>query len=112
MEWSERWLGRIITTGYVLAETGSLLSRRDDRPAFVDLLRQLQSDPLVLIAPASRALFRDGFELFAARPEKEWSLVDCISFAIMRQRRLNDALTADHHFTQAGFRALLIGDRP
>jgi predicted nucleic acid-binding protein len=44
--------------------------------------------------------------LFAARPDKDWSLVDCISFVVMKQRRLKDALTTDRHFEQAGFRAL------
>jgi hypothetical protein len=48
-----------------------------------------------------------GFDLFASRPDKEWSLVDCISFVVMQQRRLKEALTTDHHFIQAGFRAML-----
>jgi hypothetical protein len=39
--------------------------------------------------------------------DKEWSLVDCISFAVMKQRKIKEALTADHHFVQAGFRAIL-----
>ena len=112
VEWSEHWLGRIVTTEYVLVETGSVLSRPGDRRTFVNLVRDLQSDPLVQIAPASRAMFRAGFDLFTARPDKEWSLVDCISMAFMKQRRLKDALTADHHFVQGGFRALLGGDRP
>lgn len=61
------------------------------------------------IVPASQALFRSGFDLFARRPDKEWSLVDCLSFVVMKQRRLKDALTTDHHFEQTGFRALLRG---
>jgi len=47
---------------------------------------------------------------FAARPDTEWSLVDCLSFVVMKQRRLTQALTTDHHFAQAGFRALLRED--
>jgi predicted nucleic acid-binding protein len=39
--------------------------------------------------------------------DKEWSLVDCISFVVMTDRKLTDALTGDHHFEQAGFNALL-----
>ena len=74
------------------------------------LLRELQSDRLVQIVPASKILFRDGIDLFAARSDKEWSLVDCISFEVMAELALTDALTADHHFEQAGFRALLRGD--
>ena len=42
------------------------------------------------------------------RPDKEWSLTDCISFEVMAELGLTEALTADHHFEQAGFRALLV----
>ena len=109
VEWSERWQGRIITTEYVLVETGCMLSRLADRAAFVNLVHGLQADPLVRITPASRALFRAGFDLFASRRDKEWSLVDCISIVVMKQRRLTEALTTDRHFVQTGFRALLTG---
>jgi uncharacterized protein len=42
-----------------------------------------------------------------SRRDKEWSLTDCISFVVMKERGLTEALTADHHFEQAGFKALL-----
>jgi len=80
VEPSASLVGRIITTEYVLVETGGMLSRPQDRPAFLNLVRDLESDPAVQILPASPALFRAGFDLFAHRPDKEWSLVDCISF--------------------------------
>jgi predicted nucleic acid-binding protein len=107
IELSASLVGRIITTECILVETGGMLSRPEDRPAFVNLVRDLVSDPSVHIVPAARRLFRAGFDLFAARADKEWSMVDCISFAVMRQRRLKEALTTDRHFVQAGFRALL-----
>jgi predicted nucleic acid-binding protein len=100
-------LGRIFTTEYVLVETASMLCQGVDRDAYVELVRDLESDPSVKIIPASGRLFRAGFEMFAARPDKEWSLVDCISFVVMKQGRLEEALTTDRHFVQAGFRALL-----
>ena len=46
--------------------------------------------------------------LFEARADKEWSLTDCISFVVMTEQRIADALTTDHHFIQAGFNALLL----
>jgi predicted nucleic acid-binding protein len=48
-----------------------------------------------------------GLSLFSRRTDKEWSLTDCISFAVMQQRNITDALTTDHHFKQAGYTALL-----
>jgi len=53
----------------------------------------------------SFVVYQAGFDLFAARPDKAWSLTDCISFAVMTERGLSEALTADQHFEQAGFRA-------
>jgi uncharacterized protein len=48
-----------------------------------------------------------GLNLFAARPDKEWSLTDCISFAVIEPRGISDALTGDHHFEQAGFQCTI-----
>ena len=107
VELSARLLGPIITTEYVIVETEGLLCRPQDRPACVNLVRDLHSDPAVQIVPASKGLFQAGFDLFAARPDKEWSLVDCISMVVMKQRRLRETLTTDRHFVQAGFRSPL-----
>jgi len=52
-------------------------------------------------------LFADGFGLYQGRPDKEWGLVDCVTFVVMKKRGITEALTADEHFEQAGFQALL-----
>ena len=64
-------------------------------------------NPQVKLIPPDVALFDAGVQLFANRPDKEWSLTDCISFVVMQQEGITQALTADHHFEQAGFQALL-----
>lgn len=46
--------------------------------------------------------------LYQSRSDKTWGLTDCISFVVMQQHNLTDALTADRHFIQAGFRALML----
>ena len=56
---------------------------------------------------ATSELFERGLALYNARPDKEWSLTDCISFVVMADEGLTDALTGDRHFEQAGFTALL-----
>jgi hypothetical protein len=76
----------------------------------VDTLGVLRKRRAVQIVPASTVLMDDGLDLFAKRPDKGWGLSDCISFVVMRRDGLRDALTADHHFEQAGFRALLRTD--
>ena len=61
----------------------------------------------VEIVPASRELFNRGCALFAQRPDKAWSLTDCLSFVTMQEHGLKNALTADQHFEQAGYRRLM-----
>ena len=107
VEWSEKILGRQVVTEYVLVELASALSRVRDRHLYVPFVEHLLAQENTDFVPASRDLFRRGLALFAKRPDKDWSLVDCTSFVVMRQRRLSDALTLDHHFEQAGFRVLL-----
>ncbi len=53
-------------------------------------------------------LLQSGWRLYGERLDKDWSLTDCMSFAVMKRAGLSEALTADHHFLQAGFRALLL----
>ncbi len=97
----------IVTTAWVLTELADGLSRSIFRTTFSVILDQLGSDPRDTIVPASDDLFDAGCELYNARDDKQWSLTDCISFVVMRELGLTDALTGDHHFEQAGFRPLL-----
>ena len=60
-----------------------------------------------IIVPASRELFQRGVELFTQRPDKDWSLTDCPSYVVMKEQDIEDALTTDPHFEQAGFTVLL-----
>jgi hypothetical protein len=91
----------------VLTELANSLSKRISRNGFVQTLSKLRSDPTVVIVGPESSLFDAGIDLYAARHDKDWSLTDCISFVVMRQRSITDALTGDHHFEQAGFRAVL-----
>ena len=98
---------RVITTEYVLLEVATFFCEAPNRGVFLDLLQALQNDPEITVLPASADLWKRGIALFAARPDKDWSLTDCISVVVMQERNINDALTADHHFEQAGFVAQL-----
>lgn len=98
---------RLVTTAWVLIELANSLSRRAHRQKFLTTLERLRSDPGVLIIDPEPALYEAGIHLYAAQSDKDWSLTDCISFVVMERRGITNALTGDHHFEQAGFRALL-----
>lgn len=97
----------LVTTAWVLTEVADGLAETPGRTVFASLVSDLESDGQSEIVPASPALWRRGIDLYSRRPDKEWSLTDCISFVVMAERGIVDALTADHHFEQAGFHALL-----
>ncbi len=97
----------VLSTDFILLELGNALSAVRERELFARLVPHLRSHPNVRIVPASRELLDRGFELFSRRADKDWSLTDCTSFVVMREEGLTDALTTDHHFEQAGFKALL-----
>ncbi|MCG3125805.1 MAG: hypothetical protein CHACPFDD_00632 [Phycisphaerae bacterium] len=98
---------RVVTTTWVLTEVGDGLAAPHARGSFVALLRLLRSHATVEIVPASDTLFDRGCRYFEERPDQSWSLTDCISFVVMAERGLREALTSDRHFEQAGFVALL-----
>ncbi len=102
---------RLVTTQAILLEIGNALSRQRYRRAAIALLRSLQSDPKVEIVPLSEANYTQAFQLFSRRLDKEWGLVDCLSFVTMQNRGITAALTTDDHFRQAGFQVLLRKDR-
>ena len=97
----------LVTTEFVLTEVGDAMSQPENRARFTRLLALLRSQPDAEIVPASTTLFQRSCELHGARPDKEWSLTDCTSFALMKDRGIAAALTCDHHFAQAGFQTLM-----
>ena len=97
----------IATTQWILAELGNYLAETRYRRLFATLCRELHKEQRFEIIPADDHSFQLGLDLFARRPDKQWSFTDCVSFRLMKQRKLQEALTSDHHFEQSGFVALL-----
>jgi predicted nucleic acid-binding protein len=97
----------LVTTAWVLTELADGLCAAKSRAVFVALEDKLRNDPRVTIVTADARVYDAGLELYRERPDKDWSLTDCISFVVMRERGIVEAWTGDHHFEQAGFVALL-----
>jgi predicted nucleic acid-binding protein len=105
---SERSLSPIVTTDEVLTEYLAFFAaapapfRREAAESVLGLL----ASSVVRVVPQSRESFLAGLQLYRARPDKGYSLVDCISMQTMRKEGLTEVLTNDRHFEQEGFRAL------
>jgi predicted nucleic acid-binding protein len=98
-----------VTTQLVLIELLNAFSdHRLLRLTAGETVTRLGMDRQMAVVPMSDGLFQRALKLYRERLDKDWSLTDCASFLTMRDLHLTDALTADHHFVQAGFRALLL----
>jgi uncharacterized protein len=97
-----------LTTTAVLTEVGDGFARKRRWTRFQLFLAVALKDPLLKLVPVDQALLERASAFRNARPDKDWGLTDCTSFVVMADNGLEEALTADHHFRQAGFRALLL----
>ena len=102
---------RIVTTDEVLTEFLNYFAERGPflRRAAVRLVERMHSDRNIQIVPQTREGFLSGYRLYRARPDKGYSLTDCISMEVMRREGLSDVLTNDAHFAQEGFACALRG---
>lgn len=107
VEQSQGAVSQLVTTTWILVEVADALSAVSSRTRAATFLRGFRSQPFVEVLAPTQQQFDDALILYEQRQDKDWSLTDCISFGVMTARGLADALTADHHFEQAGFRALL-----
>lgn len=103
---SEVWI-----TEAVLVEIGNALSAID-RAGAAAFIRSCYHTPNMRIVTVDTALIDRALRLYENRADKTWGLTDCISFVVMQDAALTDAATADDHFRQAGFRALLSEQHP
>jgi uncharacterized protein len=100
----------LVTTDWVLAEVGNSLARTRLRTEFVAGVGSFSSSEYGRVIRIDHDIFRRALELYKAVADKTWGLVDCASFVVMQNEGMREALTADHHFEQAGFTCLLPTD--
>jgi predicted nucleic acid-binding protein len=108
--WAQKVTKPLLITEYVFWETINGLSKRPDRSKAAVLAEFVLKDSDCTFVRAASELLEAGLQLHGSRPDKEWSLTDCISFHVMRERGITRALAHDIHFEQAGFEALLRSD--
>lgn len=107
LAWSDAYDGPLLTTAWVITEVADALAGPRHRKVFETFFQALKAEKRVRLLPPDTARWEQGLRLYFERPDKEWSLTDCISFVVMHEEGLTEALTGDRHFDQAGFSALL-----
>ncbi len=107
IQFSQEHRETIVTTAWVLVEVADAWSAPPQRIRAGGLLQELPRNPRFRIIPPTQSLLERGIEFYIDRRDKKWSLTDCISFVVMENEGIREALTGDHDFEQAGFVALL-----
>jgi hypothetical protein len=99
----------IVTTEAVLVEWLNALSDVSTRRIAAESYLRVRGDARIDVVPLQAELMGSAIQLYRGRSDKSWSLTDCLSFLVMERRGLAEALTTDHDFEQAGFRANMLG---
>jgi predicted nucleic acid-binding protein len=98
---------RALTTDAVLIELANFFARSPMRMLAISSIRQMRASPNIVVEPLTTTLVDRGETRYAAHADKGWSLTDCLSMEVMLDKNASEAATADRHFEQAGFVALM-----
>ncbi len=98
---------RLVTTPAVFLELGSAFAKPASREIAGQFITAFDQESQFVVIPLTDQRFAQALALFASRPDKAWSLTDCLSFVVIQEHGITAALTADAHFQQAGFTTLL-----
>jgi uncharacterized protein len=98
---------RFVTTDYVIVETANLFKARKLSHHLPKFFCELENSQLCRVIWTDSTQFSLAIKFLLKHNDQSWSFTDCHSFWLMKQLRLREALTKDHHFRQAGFKVLL-----
>ena len=95
-----------VTTSYVFDEVVTFFNSRGHHAKAVTIGEVLLNSRIVTLVHVDEPIFAEAWREFAHQSDKRYSLTDCVSFVVMKRRRIKTALAFDKHFTQAGFERL------
>jgi predicted nucleic acid-binding protein len=98
----------IVTTEAVLWEWLNAFSDASTRAVAAEGYRRAHADARIQVVPFQPELIDSAVQLYRTRPDKSWSLTDCLSFVVMERRQLTEALTTDRHFEQMGMKVMML----
>lgn len=106
---SEHWQnflktpGLLVATSYVFDEIVTFFNNRNRHEKAVEVGNNLLQSETIRLIQVDEELFNEGWRYFQTHSDKRYSLTDCISFVVMKRRKVAEALSFDKHFVQAGF---------
>lgn len=95
-----------VTSDYVIFETVTLMKVRTDNKTAIESGKNLRNNNHIEVITMSENLINSAWNIFDTYADKDFSFVDCSSFAIMKERGIQKAFTFDRHFQQFGFTIL------
>lgn len=103
--------GRLmVTTDYVVAESLNLANARGGKTVAHRVLDLVEQSEGIRVEWIGVERFARSKAFFRKHADHDYSFTDCTSFIVMKEERLQEALTTDAHFIQAGFKTLMVAD--
>lgn len=94
---------KLVTSNYVIIETINALSKAEFRKAVIEFVGRLKKSPSVEIIKITDEMYDNAWKLYQERMDKDWGIIDCTSFEVMRIFNIKKTFSNDKHFEQAGF---------
>lgn len=102
-----KYHSQFLVTNYVMVEIANALSRIPYKETAVKLISSIEMSENIHIIEINKEIYKKAWQVYSTYLDKDWSLTDCTSFEVMRERRITEAFTTDKHFEQAGFDILI-----
>ena len=97
---------QLVTHNLVFAEIVTFFNARGHHAKAVEVGNAILESPGMTLLPVNEELLRRGWDFLRQHDDKSFSLADCVSFVVMRERGISKAFSFDRHFVQAGFEKL------
>lgn len=98
---------QFVVTNYVMVEIANALCKVPQRETAVKLINSIEMTKNIQIVEIDKEIYKEAWQVYSTYLDKDWSLTDCMSFVVMREKGITEAFTTDKHFEQAGFNILL-----
>jgi len=98
---------QFVVTNYVMVEIANALCRTPHKETAVKLINFIEMSENIQIVEINKEIYKEAWRVYSTYLDKDWSLTDCTSFEVMKERRITEVFTTDKHFEQAGFDILI-----